>query len=473
MAQWLTWSTFLGIGVAAAFTGLAFRSLPGAVYVFSLLGALPWIRVGAFAGNEIVQSLLLTEVLATALISVWVLRRGPAVLGEYRFVPFGGRLLLLVIASILSLVSGLAWMDHTVPQRNVKIEVSIGQILLFLWPIGIYLVTADQIRDADWIRRFRRTVMFLAVPQVVMLLRPSAANYLSWSWYFGLVAAPLACARIADERSWLRKSALTVLVMLPLLEGLRKGKAFLYVYVTVTVLVVLWARARRVFAASVAVLAGAVIVMQLLPNVEQLLSPLKWLIEIERAQQSWGGRAGRLALAADAVGVWMGHPLLGVGPGNSYPYMLRYSVIGTPHGQFTNLLVELGVLGVALFTWFVAGVIRFGTRVVRVPGDPDVDSFLLGWFASFVAWSVCSLGGDYMLHSVRNGGLEMFSGFYLQWVFLGVAIGISRLQRERVRVHQSVALHLATWGSQRPTPVAEPIGHWSGAVDFGMGESRR
>jgi hypothetical protein len=445
MTAWLAPASLLGLALAGLLALVAFRDLARGVYVCAILGAVPWIQVGAFAGNEAVQGLALAEVLTTALVGVWLVQRGRSAVAVLDAVPFNRWLVLIPAVAILSLASGLAWLDQTVPQRHVKIAVSIGQILLWLWPIGLYLVAADQVRSVEWVRRFRQTVMLLAVPQVLMLIEPGTASYLSWSWYFGLVAAPLACAMLVYERSALWRAALAGLVAFPMLEGLRAGKAFLYTYVATAILVVLWVRARRAFLWSVLCLAVAGLVLTILPSPEALLAPFSKLVDVERAQQSWGGRAGRLALAADAVAVWSGHPVLGVGPANSYPYMLRYSVIGTPHGQYVNLLVELGAIGAALFVAFVGGVIRFGIRTVRVARGREVDVFLLGWFASFVAWSFSSLAGDYMLHSIRNGGLEMFSGFYIHWIFLGAAVGISRSSVARAPLQVQLSRHPVSW----------------------------
>jgi hypothetical protein len=41
---------------------------------------------------------------------------------------------------------------------------------------------------------------------------------------------------------------------------------------------------------------------------------------------------------------------------------------------------------------------------------------------------VGSLTGDFMVHSVRNGGLELFSGYYLQWVLLGALVSVARFE---------------------------------------------
>jgi hypothetical protein len=89
--------------------------------------------------------------------------------------------------------------------------------------------------------------------------------------------------------------------------------------------------------------------------------------------------------------------------------------------------------------------VRFGLRTVRVRRNRETDLFLLGWFASFVAWSVSSLTGDYMLHSIRNGGLEMFAGFYIHWVFLGAAVGISRVGAERVVAREGMPNRPSAW----------------------------
>ena len=34
-----------------------------------------------------------------------------------------------------------------------------------------------------------------------------------------------------------------------------------------------------------------------------------------------------------------------------------------------------------------------------------------------------------MIHSIRNGGLELFSGYYLQWVLLGGMVAVGRIEQ--------------------------------------------
>jgi O-antigen ligase len=153
------------------------------------------------------------------------------------------------------------------------------------------------------------------------------------------------------------------------------------------------------------------------------------LVKLEERQQSWGGRAGRLALATDAIAIWSRDPVFGVGPGNSWPYMHRYSVIDTPHNQYLNILLELGIVGLACFLWFVGGALKTGLDLLKLPLAPFHRTLVIGWFGLFVGMAVSGLTGDFIFHSIRNGGLEMFTGFYLQWVLLGLAASVIGIER--------------------------------------------
>jgi len=446
---WTSPESLLGLVVAAVVAVVAVRNLPRALLIYSVLGVIPWIQIGAFSGNEMVQGLLLAEVLATVLVGIWVLRRGRHAAAALMTAPFNRWLLLLLPAMGVSLLSGLAWLDPSIPGQNVKLMVSVGQMLLVVWPIGLYLVTADQATGMDWARRFRQIVMLLALPQFIVLAWDETQPYLGVSAYFGLIACPLACARLVLGRDalWLRVG-LVALTIAPMLEGLRAGKAFLYLYVVLVVLAVLSIAARRLaIAGGLAVATLALLLVVLPPG--NLFEPVQALVDVERRQQSWGGRAGRVALAEDAIGIWSRFPMFGVGPANSYPYMLRYSVIGTPHSQYFNFLLEFGLVGLALLVSFVVGGIAYGWRALKVPRPLEARIFLTGWLAGFVSWTLSSMTGDYMLHSIRNGGLEMFSGFYLHWVFLGAAVAVVRRSRMPAAAPAVQARQPVTWASLR------------------------
>jgi O-antigen ligase len=334
----------------------------------------------------------------------------------------------------LSLLVSFVWYDPAIDRRHVKPLVSVGQLMLFLWPIGTYLVAASAVRDRAWVERLSRTVLILALPQVVVLLWPEGARWLSWSWYFGLIAAPLAFARLYFAPSLALKAFYLLVTLLPLIQGVSIGKAFLYGYVMVVVSVVLFFRARALLLVLLPLALSAYLLLVMLPGRGLLPGFVERLVDTERQQASWGGRAGRIGLAADTIAIWSRFPILGVGPGNSYPYMIEYSVIGTPHNQYLNILLELGIVGFAIFLGFVASTIRFGLRLLRDVRGRPVEPFVLGWLAAFCGMAAGGLTGDFLLPSVRNTGLELFSGFYLHWVLLGTAVAVARMEAAASRV---------------------------------------
>jgi O-antigen ligase len=431
MSGWLSASSLIGMLVAILFGIVANRDLRRGIVWYTVLGAVPLFTVGAFSGHEMVQGMPLAEVLATVLIVVWLLQRNR--LPRPRRLPFERWLVLLVPVSLVSLASGYAFLDGSVAMVHVNMAVSFGQILLFAWPIGLYFVVADVMDRPEGRERFCRVMLALAIPQWVILALPSSSPYLYWSTAFGLIAAPMALTRATWESLWWKRVLLVSYVLPPLIEGMRIGKAFLYGYIVISSLIVLYIRARRVVMVAVPVLGLVVALALLAPSVVPVPGFVQDLIQTEESQQSLGGRSGRGQLMEDAVEIWSGYPTFGVGPGNSYPYMLRYSVIGTPHSQYADLLLECGLVGLIAFLGFLVSTLRFGWQALQVPRDRDSQMFLVAWFSSFAAMAVVSITGDYMLHSIRNGGIDMFTAFYMHWVFLGLAVALVRHQ-PRVRV---------------------------------------
>jgi O-antigen ligase len=147
------------------------------------------------------------------------------------------------------------------------------------------------------------------------------------------------------------------------------------------------------------------------------------------AQQSLGGSGGRWQLLTDGVGIWLSHPLLGVGPGNNYPYMLRYSTLATPHNQYVNLLMELGIIGFACFACFAFYAARMGLDTWRTTRHPRRRQLVLAWLGVFGGMMAGGVFGDFVLPSIRNAGLELFALYYVQWVLLGLLVSIHALER--------------------------------------------
>ena len=424
---WLAPASLIALVLTIVFAVVALLRPSRAILTYAVLGAAPSvIQLGAFSGRTISQGLLLAEALATVLVGVWLTRRS----GELRVLktPFDAPLLLFAAATIASLILTLVMPDQSAA-GDISLAVSVGQLLLVLWPIGIYFASAEFVTTGAQIRWLQRIVVVLALSQVVMPFMPTAGNpYMSWVWTFGLFASPFAMAAVFATRSLPARVGLIAIALAPFVRGVVEGKVFLYAFALVAIGTVLWVRASRVIALIVGLVAAVSLTTMVVLGPDVALAPLEGLINLERRQQSFAARGGRLELATVAVEIWQDAPIFGVGPGNSYAYMLQRATIGTPHNQYLNILVEFGVVGLMLWLWFLVAAFRTGLRIYHSTVDPARRTFVLGWLGAFAGMVVGGGTGDFMIHSIRNGGLELFQAYYLQWVLLGALVAVQRIE---------------------------------------------
>jgi O-antigen ligase len=428
MSSLLSPGSLVALVLTLVFFAVALQRPRRAVLAYAVLGAAPPIlQLGAFSGRTISQGLLLAQTLGTALIAAWLARRQR---GTMFHAPFDAPLLIFAGTTFVSLVASLALPDPSV-QDTVNVRVSIGQIMLVLWPIGVYLASAELITSTAQLQWLMRAVVVLATLRFLSPMVPDAYRAaIAWMPTFSLFAAPFALAMFFATKRVVVRGLLLALVAVPIADGVVNGKTFLYGSVAAGIVAILWLRASRAMALAGG-LAATLVLVGLLAGWDQALrEPVAGLVEMERSQSSFGGRGGRGQLALDAFAIWQGAPLLGVGPGNSYLHMLQRSIIGTPHNQYLNILVEFGLAGLIAWVAFLVATARTGLRIFHRTSEPTQRTFVLGWVGVFAAMVTGGVTGDYMIHSIRNGGLELFSGYYLQWVLLGGLVAVSRLEGE-------------------------------------------
>jgi O-antigen ligase len=222
-------------------------------------------------------------------------------------------------------------------------------------------------------------------------------------------------------------------------------KAFYYGYVIASSATIAWLMARRALFAMTPIVVAIYVVT--VPLATDSLTPhfFRSLVQEEEAQRSLGGAGGRDQLIRDGLGIWSRAPVLGVGPGNNYPYMLRYSSIATPHNQYVNLLVELGVTGFLCFVVFAGQALRLGLRLRRTTRVPSHRRLVLAWLGIFAGFLAGGFFGDFMLPSIRNSGLELFAEFYVQWIVLGLLVSVAAIERRSAAIQRTYRTGVATY----------------------------
>jgi O-antigen ligase len=276
----------------------------------------------------------------------------------------------------------------------------------------------------------RTIVVVLAVPSMVLMVLPRAWSYVDWSTSFALPASSFAFVECLQTRSTLKKMWWLLVTLAPAVYGIELEKAFYYGYVVVSVSIILWLSARRLVVALVPIALAAYVIA--VPLASSSVTPgfVRHLVTEEEEQQSLGGTGGRDQLILDGLGIWSRAPILGVGPGNNYPYMLRYSALGTAHNQYVNILMELGAVGLVCFAVFSYQAVRLGLKLWRTARVPSHRRLVLAWLGIFGGFLVGGFFGDFMLPSIRNSGLELFAEFYVQWIVLGLVVSASAIERK-------------------------------------------
>ena len=424
--SWFSLQSLGGILAVLAFGVLCLSDLRRGVIAFTAAGCIRSVQIGAFGGGESVQGLFLVEALASAMFVAWLLTRGRR---PIRSVAFNTPLLLFLPISVLSLIFGFMEYDPAIAVDHMKLSVSLGQILVTMWPIATYLVVANAVHDTKTINTIRTVIVVLALPSMVLMVEPGAWDYVKWSTSFALPASSFCFAKCLETPSIARKAGLLLVTVAPAIYGLELGKAFYYGYVLVSAAIILWLAAPKVATALIPIVLAVYVVT--VPVASNSLMPgfLNQLVDEEEKQQSLGGPAGRDQLIRDGLGIWSRAPVLGVGPGNNYPYMLRYSSIGTAHNQFVNILIELGAIGLVCFLVFAYLALRLGLTLWRTARVPSHRTLVLGWLGMFGGFFVGGFYGDFMLPSIRNYGLELFAEFYVQWIVLGLIVSAAAIER--------------------------------------------
>jgi O-antigen ligase len=101
----------------------------------------------------------------------------------------------------------------------------------------------------------------------------------------------------------------------------------------------------------------------------------------------------RITLWQDAMQVFDSNIIVGSGF-NTYAYMHRVGNYEDTHNFFLKVLVETGVLGLALFLWLLAKTFRVGLAFSRRAKDPFYASLGLGLAGWLVAAFTANLFGD-------------------------------------------------------------------------------
>ena len=133
----------------------------------------------------------------------------------------------------------------------------------------------------------------------------------------------------------------------------------------------------------------------------------------------------RVYLIMASLGMFFDHPVLGIGwrafphvfPQYAPPGYPHWSHVNEPHTVVTTVLGELGIVGFAVFLWFIGRTFFLGLTRFRQMQDPFFRAVTIGLIATFVGFQVNqSFNGD-----LAN---NMF------WFCIGMMFAVQRLDAD-------------------------------------------
>ena len=121
----------------------------------------------------------------------------------------------------------------------------------------------------------------------------------------------------------------------------------------------------------------------------------------------------RITLWQDAMEVFRSSPLLGTGF-NTYAYMHRIRTYQDTHNYFLKVLVETGLVGLALFLWLLWTMFREGFGLFRSADDPFFQALGLGLAGWMVAAFIANCFGDRWNYPQISAYVWIIGGFVAQ-----------------------------------------------------------
>ncbi len=145
--------------------------------------------------------------------------------------------------------------------------------------------------------------------------------------------------------------------------------------------------------------------------------------QINTATQQWSSFT-RFSTWPIVFELIQANPISGLGPA-VYPYLtslyfyLGYYVSFNTHNNYFDIILQSGLIGLALFGWLAVVLLREGWRLGRSKGDGFRRGYANGTLAALAATLVAGTFADWFLPFVYNIGIPGFQGSIYFWLFAG------------------------------------------------------
>ncbi len=351
-------------------------------------------------------------------------------------------LVLFVGSGALSLIVGTLFWDPSVPRADDLLLVQLAQWAIYAFSAAIFLVTGALGQDTRWLRY--ATWIFLGLAGIVVLeiFSPNLHQILGWndpgrakSSIFLILIAALTTGQLLFNRRLGRPAKLALAVLWAatayvvwVLWPSWTSAPIPFTAATLTV-VWLWLWRRNRMASIVSILIVVALAVVLFPVVFELSGGQQEL------EESWGGR---LVLYKYVLNLVKNNPIFGLGPAAYRHYGYATPLSGgfggmfwirpwvSSHNNYIDIYAQVGLVGLALFLWFLVELGRVGWRLASRSRWDFADGYVHGMLGAFVGSLAAMLLVDWLLPFIYNVGFAGFRTSALAWMFLGGLVALEQ-----------------------------------------------
>jgi hypothetical protein len=406
---------------------------------FALVVAALGARVEVGTGTEV--SLNPASMLVPALLLIWVLNA--VMQHNVHLVPSRTNkplILFLILGLISILISNVIW-DPAVPRSDRFVVVQLAQWAIWAFSAGIYWLVGNRIQNVAWLRRLTACYLLVAGSIAVLRVVPGGANitynYLTEAVErapFWLLLAAMSAGQLLFNRqlsNWWRAFLIVAIgASLYFSLSVQQDRSSNWVGVFAALGVLAWLRYKWLRWLSLAVIVFTLMSGVLFNSIYQFAGgDAKWM----------ESGASRGVLIGRVLELSMRNPITGIGPAAYRPYGLTQPLFYdgaywiapqiNSHNNYVDLFSQVGVIGLALFLWFMAEAALVGWRLRKTFKDGFEGGFVNGILAAWVGTMIIMALADWFLPFVYNIGFPGFQASVLIWMFFGGLVALEQIAR--------------------------------------------
>ena len=411
-----------------------------------LLGLLALLAAALLVGHQFSTGTAVTlnvvALLLPLLLGLWfvdmVRRKDINLVPSPTYLP----LLLFLLATLLSLLIGIATWDPLILRPANFLLVQLAQWVIFALSAGAFFLSANLLKNEAELRMLTMTFLLVAGAVTIVQFIPGVGAAVNRITTIAFIRAPLwaLIAALAGGQllfnhklkpPWRLFLLAVVGYVVNFSFFVNRGSSSTWIGVGVALGVLAWLRYPR--------LRWLVVLTLIATAVAGLLFPAIW--NFAGGDDAWFSTGGsRIALIQRVLEVTMRNPLTGLGPAayrlyaDAEPLVYEHIIWNQPrvssHNNYVDIFSHGGILGLILLAWFCWELYRLGMRLHHRLSA----GFSAGYVNAMLAMGASALAlmlfADWILPFVYNIGFPGFQASVLVWLFLGGLVAIDHFLPE-------------------------------------------